>query len=120
MKRPRRKQPRRLTPPLILRDDDGGRECIEVDEEHTTSRTLKSGRVSAFLILSSDLRITLGSRCVNKRRVPVINITALAAPIRQPEPRHDLSLQEAVDFMAGAGMNVITLGFDEPTEEGGE
>jgi hypothetical protein len=54
--------------------------------------------------------------------VPVINITALAAPIRQAEPpSHDLSLQEAVDFMAGAGMNVITIGFDEPTtKEGGE
>lgn len=120
MKR-KRKQPRRLTPPLILRDSDGERECIEVDQEHTTTRTMMSGRVRAYLILSGDLRITLGSRCVNKQRVPVINVTAIPAPIHRPEPvAHDITLQEGIDFLAGAGMQVITLGFDEPTQEGGE
>lgn len=116
-RKPRRKQPRRLTPPLILRDDEGGRECIEVDQELTSNRTLKSGRVSAFLILSSDLRVTLGSRCINKRRVPVINITALAAPIREAAPTEDLSLTEAVEFFAGAGMNVMTMGFTDDDQE---
>jgi hypothetical protein len=49
--------------------------------------------------------------------VPVINITALAAPIREAAPTEDLSLTEAVEFFAGAGMNVMTMGFTDDDQE---
>jgi hypothetical protein len=72
----RRKEPRRKTPPLLLRSDDDQREIVEVDQEFTTTEKMRSGRVRAFLVLSPGLKITVGSRCVNKRRVPVLRIYA--------------------------------------------
>ena len=70
----KRKQPRRLTPPLVLRNDDGERELIEVDQTLTTSEIMRSGRVRALLVLAPGLRVEIGSRSVNKRRLPVITI----------------------------------------------
>jgi hypothetical protein len=71
-----RKQPRRMTPPLMLRDQEGGRECVEVDTELVTTALMQSGRVRAILTLSPGLKVAVGSRCFNKVRVPVIHISA--------------------------------------------
>lgn len=74
-KRIYRKQPRRLTPPLFLRDSEGNREAIEVDQELFTVVLMQSTRTTAYLQLSDGLRIQVGSRCINKRRVPAIRIS---------------------------------------------
>jgi hypothetical protein len=71
----KRKQPRRLTPPLFLRGDSGERVAVEVDQEHVTSERFTSTRTSALLVLSPGLRVEVGSRCINKRRVPVLRIS---------------------------------------------
>ena len=70
-----RKQHRRLTPPLLLRNESGERELIEVDHELVTRETLRSTRTTALLILAPELRIQVSSRCINKRRVPVLKIS---------------------------------------------
>jgi len=73
-KRRTRKQPRRLTPPLFLRNESG-REVVEVDQEIITSELSQSPRTTAFLSLAPGLRIEVGSRCINKRRVTVLRIS---------------------------------------------
>jgi hypothetical protein len=70
----KRKQPRSRTTPLGLRADNGERMVVMVDEEVRTQGWLRSGRTTAFLVLSPDLVVKVGSRCVNKRRVTVIKI----------------------------------------------
>jgi hypothetical protein len=66
-----------MTPPLVLRTQEGGRVIVEVDQYTVTGeRVESSGRVTAYLILAPDLRVSVGSRCVNKRRVPVLRISA--------------------------------------------
>jgi hypothetical protein len=51
----RRKQPRRMTPPLFLRDaETGERSVIELDESGTTDRAQVTGCVRAFLKLGQD------------------------------------------------------------------
>jgi hypothetical protein len=75
-KRILRKQPRRLTPPLFLKGNDGERNVIEVDEEQVTQQVMESTRTLAFLVLSDGLRVRVGSRCINKRRIPVLRISA--------------------------------------------
>jgi hypothetical protein len=70
-----RKQPRKLTPPLVLRDDRTGEvHIVEVDHEHVTTNAHHSRRISAILHFGSALKISVGSRSVNKRRVPVLHI----------------------------------------------
>lgn len=69
-----RKQPRKCTPPLSLRDENGEREIIAIDEELVTARACYSGRVTCFLNLGAGLEIRIGSRCVNKRRVTSVTI----------------------------------------------
>lgn len=66
-----------MTPPLSLRDVDGAREIIALDEELITSKQCYSGRVTLFLNLGPNLHITIGSRCVNKRRLPSVTIRAV-------------------------------------------
>ena len=70
----RRKQPRRLTPPLFLRGAEGEREVVEVDHELVTRSTMTSGRVRAILVIAPGVHIRVGSRCINKKRVPVLRI----------------------------------------------
>lgn len=75
MKKPKRKQPRRLTPPLFLKGESGVRDCIEIDDQIVTMERSCTGRVSVFLTLGPDLRVQVGSRCVNKRRVTSLIIS---------------------------------------------
>jgi hypothetical protein len=86
-KKQKRKQPRRLTPPLFLRGDDGTREVVEVDHEHITQQIMQSTRTTAILILADGLRIQVSSRCINKRRVPLVRIAPKdhTPPAWQPE-----------------------------------
>jgi len=69
-----RKEPRRLTPPLFLRGAQGDREVVEVDQEIVTISDMTSGRVRAILQIAPGIRIKMGSRCINKRRVAVLRI----------------------------------------------
>jgi hypothetical protein len=70
-----RKQPRRLTPPLLLRNDAGERELVEVDQDFITREIMRSTRTTALLTLAPNLRVEVGSRCINKRRVAVLKIS---------------------------------------------
>jgi hypothetical protein len=74
MKKLSRKQPRRLTPPLVLRCDDGERQIIEVDTEVFILQASRSSRTTAILELAPGLKIRVGSRCLNKHRVTVLRI----------------------------------------------
>ena len=84
-----RKQPRRLTPPLVLTntDDSTDRTAILVDEELVLEYTYRSGRLRACLRLGPGLRVHIGSRCVNKHRVQVITIRRADLP--DPAPALD-------------------------------
>jgi hypothetical protein len=44
-----RKQPRRMTPPLLLRDQDGERTIVALDEELVTDQPQRSNRATLFL-----------------------------------------------------------------------
>jgi hypothetical protein len=77
MKR-KRKQPRRLTPPLVLRSDAGDRAIIEVDDEILIDQPHQSNRTVVFLQLAPGLRIQVRSRSVNKRRVTLLAISPSA------------------------------------------
>jgi len=70
-----RKQPRRLTPPLFLHGSDGAREVVEVDQGLVTGAIMRSTCTKAYLLLSDGLVISIGSRCINKRRIPIIRIS---------------------------------------------
>jgi hypothetical protein len=74
-KRIYRKQPRRLTPPLFLHGNDGTKEVVEVDQEFVTGTLMRSTCTKAYLLLSDGLVISVGSRCINKRRIPIIRIS---------------------------------------------
>jgi len=63
-----------MTPPLILADHNHERTAIMVDEELVLELPHTSGRVRAYLNLGAGLRVSIGSRCVNKRRIQVIRI----------------------------------------------
>jgi hypothetical protein len=58
-----------MTPPLVLRDDEGFRSIVEVDDSITTTSRLASNRTTAFLVLGPGLSVRIRSRCVNKRRI---------------------------------------------------
>jgi len=75
MKRRQRKQPRKLTPPLVLRSASGERVIVEVDDQFVTGEIFQSGRISALLVLAPGLRIEVGSRSIHKRRFPVLRIS---------------------------------------------
>lgn len=64
-----------MTPPLCLRDQDGGREIVALDEELVTVCPYHSSRVTVFLNLEAGLLCKLSSRCVNKRRVTAVTIS---------------------------------------------
>ena len=83
-----RKQPRRLTPPLILTNthDSADRTAILVDEELVLEAPHHSGRVRAYLRLGRGLRVRIGSRCVNKRRITVVTIHRADQP--DPDPAY--------------------------------
>jgi hypothetical protein len=74
MRKRTRKQPRRLTPPLFLRTEEGDRSIIEVDTQTTITNHCTSTRLSAILRLDPGLDLVIGSRSINKRRVTVIHI----------------------------------------------
>lgn len=78
MKKRLRKQPRLMTPPLVLRLEDGERQIIDVDTELVTSQPSNSLRTTAFLELAPGLKIRVRSRCLNKRRVTVLTIEPIA------------------------------------------
>jgi hypothetical protein len=84
MKR-KRKQPRRMTPPLVLRSDAGDRAIIEVDDEILTEQPHQSNRTTAFLQLAPGLRVQVRSRSVNKRRITLLAIS----PADVAEQRQD-------------------------------
>lgn len=82
-----RKQPRRLTPPLILTNtkDATDRTAILVDEDLILDGAYRSGRVRCYLELGPGLRVAVGSRCINKKRVAVIRIRRSDLPAPDPE-----------------------------------
>ena len=63
-----------MTPPLIVRDRDGLRSIIEVDDVLNTVIHCQSNRTIAFLALAPGLTVHVKSRCVNKRRITVLVI----------------------------------------------
>lgn len=65
-----------MTPPLMLRTDEGDREVVSVDEEFTATTRCVSVRTTAILELAAGVRVTVGSRSINKRRVTVLRIGA--------------------------------------------
>ena len=83
-----RKQPRRLTPPLVLTniDESSDRTAILVDEELILEHTYRSGRMRCYLTLGPGLRIQVGSRCINKRRLTSISIRVAGA---DPDPERE-------------------------------
>jgi|SRR6266446_4304292 len=78
----KRHQSRKLTPPLVLRNDEGDTEIVEVDTlYHTTNHTWISRKISARLILGPGLRIRIGSRCqTSKKRLTEIHVTCSFDP----------------------------------------
>lgn len=109
-----RKQPRRLTPPLFLRGDDGTREVVEVDHEHITQQIMQSTRTTAILILADGLRIQVSSRCINKRRVPLVRI----APKDHTPPAWEPARPTVSDLRALNPEGSLTDVFpSEPTTE---
>jgi hypothetical protein len=101
-KRRTRKQPRRLTPPLLLRNDAGERELFEVDQDFITSEIMRSARTTALLILAPNLRVEVGSRCINKRRVQVLTISPqeqrrALAPTQSDTPRIGAAFSETAN-----------------------
>ena len=83
----RRKEPRRLTPPLILTntEDSTDRTAILVDEELVLQGAYRSGCMRCYLRLGAGLRVHVGSRCINKKRVAVITIRRADLPAPDPE-----------------------------------
>jgi hypothetical protein len=63
-----------MTPPLVLRDEEGYRSIIEVDDSFKVSAPQQTPRVTAFLRFGPGLVIEVKSRCINKRRVTVLCI----------------------------------------------
>ena len=94
-----RKQPRRLTPPLILTNtqDSADRTAILVDEELVLEAPHHSGRVRCYLRLGPGLRVRVGSRCVNKRRITVVTILRADLPAA-PDPAY-LGYRQATEAM---------------------
>lgn len=70
-----RKQPKRLTPPLFLHGNSGAKEVVEVDQELVLQEIMRSTRTTAIIYLSDGLRVQVSSRCMNKRRYPVLWIS---------------------------------------------
>jgi hypothetical protein len=68
-----------MTPPLILRDEEGCRSIIEVDDSFSVSTPQQTPRVTAFLRFAPGVIVEVKSRCVNKRRVQVLCIGPGAA-----------------------------------------
>jgi hypothetical protein len=64
-----------MTPPLVLRTDDGERAIIEVDHEIVTDTVGRTNRSTVFLTLAPGLRVQVGSRCLNKHRVTSLRIS---------------------------------------------
>jgi hypothetical protein len=75
-----------MTPPLMLRDEEGNRSIIEVDDAFFCSVLQQSPRVTAFLRFAPGVIVEVKSRCLNKRRVPVLCVRPVAAvePSRAP------------------------------------
>jgi hypothetical protein len=73
-----------MTPPLFLRDDDGQREIVSLDEELLTSRPYRTGRVTVFLRLGPGLQVKVSSRCQNKRRYTALSIRLASEPPAPP------------------------------------
>jgi hypothetical protein len=64
-----------MTPPLVLRKDDGECAIIEVDHEIVTDTVGRTNRSTVFLTLAPGLRVQVGSRCLNKHRVTSLRIS---------------------------------------------
>jgi hypothetical protein len=76
IKRRRRAQPRKATPPVALRGERG-RIILLVDEEATTSEEMTTlGKSSLFVRLEPGLHIKLSSRRIAKMRYPLLIISA--------------------------------------------
>jgi hypothetical protein len=63
-----------MTPPLVLRCDDGERQIVEVDTGICTTQHSISTRTTAILEVAPGVKISVGSRCINKRRVTLLRI----------------------------------------------
>jgi hypothetical protein len=90
--KPRRKQPRRMTPPLFLRDaENGERSIIELDDSAQLVRTQTTGRMTVYLKLAPGLRVRVSSRCVAKRRFTELHLEpyALGSFADHAEPGED-------------------------------
>jgi hypothetical protein len=77
MKKPRRAQPRKATPPIHLRDFDGNDRCIlMLDDTYTTTKEMRTTtRSPLFIQLSPGVKVSLDSRRVMKRRYPLLRIS---------------------------------------------
>ena len=73
-----------MTPPLILRDDEGSRSIVEVDDAICIAAAQQTPRTTAFLRFAPGLVVEVKSRCVNKRRVTVLCIRPQVAVERSP------------------------------------
>jgi hypothetical protein len=69
MKKLKRKQPRRMTPPLVLCDEEGFRSIVELGDHLVTSAPNHSARTTAYITFMPGLTIEVRSKCVNKRRI---------------------------------------------------
>jgi hypothetical protein len=87
-----------MTPPLSLRDEDGDREIVALDEEAVTQKLCYSGRVTVFLNLAPGLEIKVGSRCVNKRRFASVTIKPAGQVVHLKMPQAFQELKAVFDL----------------------
>jgi hypothetical protein len=99
----KRKQARKLTPPLFLKTEAGERLVVEVDQERavTGERMEASGRFVGFLKFGRGLALTVGSRCLNKKRLPVVSID-IAERDEVPAPPDRPALGQALRHVRDA------------------
>jgi hypothetical protein len=83
-----------MTPPLVLRDEEGYRSIVEVDDVFVVATSQQTPRVTAFLRLAPGLIVEVKSRCVNKRRVPVLCIRPGVAIEGPPLPALGTAFRE--------------------------
>jgi hypothetical protein len=83
-----------MTPPLVLRDEDGYRSIVEVDDAFAVDTSQQSPRVTAFLRFAPGVIVEVKSRCVNKRRVPVLCIRPGVAIESPPVPALGTAFRE--------------------------
>lgn len=75
-----RAQPRKATPPVCFRSDDGDRSILLVDEGFVTQSFVRTNsRQPIFLKLGPGLVVLMESRRVTKRRYPQLRIEVARA-----------------------------------------